>query len=599
MVWYSIQLTDTMMRLLTPTFLLLLLSRPWFTVGIPQMRYRDIQVSRRIDLNVVENEVGVSGNRGDMSNDDDDEDERDVEELYITQRLDHFDSTNEATYQQRYFVSYLNHRPYQTEQTEQNSLPILNLLCVGGEGPGFDKSVLVDSVHCTGDMLEVAKQIASHHQFNLHIYALEHRYYGKSYPTFESSNESPLTTKNLKYLSSLQALEDLAHFVQQVNQNDKMSTSSTNAMWITFGGSYPGMLALYARYKYPHLIMAAVSSSAPIGVQINFHGYKAKQGWDLKYSKVGGSVECHRIVKAGHEQAVSLLQNTESNTTDGPQMLATKFNLCNPSMVLTQKRNQELLLGDGLIDIPAQGNDPSCSGDDLCNIDKLCQFMIHELELATAASASFDTTYGDHYVTTHPELEVLAKVAQEQRQYAVQQTDENCLSVDFQAMLEEVTNTDIDGFGWRSWLYQTCSEFGFYQTCGDDCPFASHFHNIDLDLEICEKAFNITTVYDNVQATLDRYGGLDIVNTDASRILSVNGNVDPWSVLALSKNDERKYSLPIRVVDGASHHFWTHPVKETDAPEIVQAREFIYSVIQDWIGIADTVGELNFAKQGL
>ena len=36
---------------------------------------------------------------------------------------------------------------------------------------------------------------------------------------------------------------------------------------------------------------------------------------------------------------------------------------------------------------------------------------------------------------------------------------------------------------------------------------------------------------------------------------------------------------------GASHHFWTHPVLETDAPEIQQIREYIYSVVMDWIGV--------------
>lgn len=194
-----------------------------------------------------------------------------------------------------------------------------------------------------------------------------------------------------------------------------------------------------------------------------------------------------------------------------------------------------------------------------------------------------------------PELEILAKVSRKQQQYAASQrrvkssyhVGDDCMPVDYDAMLKEITKTEVDHVGWRSWLYQTCSEFGFYQTCRDDCPFASHFHQIDLDLEICEKVFNITDVYDNVQATLDRYGGLDIAHTDTSRVLSINGNVDPWSMLALNKADETKYCLPVKEVDGASHHFWTHPVKDTDAPEIVKAREYIYSVVAEWIGIEE------------
>jgi thymus-specific serine protease len=102
-----------------------------------------------------------------------------------------------------------------------------------------------------------------------------------------------------------------------------------------------------------------------------------------------------------------------------------------------------------------------------------------------------------------------------------------------------------------------------------------------MDLEICKVAYNITNVYENVQATKDYYGGLDISN--GSRVLSVNGNVDPWSVLGLQESP--KYTLPVKIVNGASHHFWTHSVQDTDATEVVEIREYIYSVVLDWLGI--------------
>ena len=105
-----------------------------------------------------------------------------------------------------------------------------------------------------------------------------------------------------------------------------------------------------------------------------------------------------------------------------------------------------------------------------------------------------------------------------------------------------------------------------------------------MDLEICNSVFGFTPsqVYENVQATLDHYGGLNI--HEASRVLSVNGNVDPWSVLALQTSP--KYGLPVAWADGQSHHFWTHPVKDTDEPEIVEVRNYIYSVVLDWLGLS-------------
>ena len=41
----------------------------------------------------------------------------------------------------------------------------------------------------------------------------------------------------MKYLSSEQALEDLANFITQMNVQMKLQ----GAKWIAFGGSYPGL----------------------------------------------------------------------------------------------------------------------------------------------------------------------------------------------------------------------------------------------------------------------------------------------------------------------------------------------------------------------
>lgn len=82
-----------------------------------------------------------------------------------------------------------------------------------------------------------------------------------------------ISTSNLVYLSSDQALADLAEFI--VNIKIKYNIPST-AKWIAFGGSYPGTLAAWLRMKYPHLIHAAVSSSGPLLAKIDFKGMSIK-----------------------------------------------------------------------------------------------------------------------------------------------------------------------------------------------------------------------------------------------------------------------------------------------------------------------------------
>lgn len=48
--------------------------------------------------------------------------------------------------------------------------------------------------------------------------------------------------------------------------------------------------------------------------------------------------------------------------------------------------------------------------------------------------------------------------------------------------------------------------------------------------------------------------------------------------------------MPAFVVKGASHHFWTHPPKQTDAPGVKRARVRIARAIDKWLNVVD-VGE--------
>lgn len=48
----------------------------------------------------------------------------------------------------------------------------------------------------------------------------------------------------------------------------------TNAKWVAFGGSYPGSLAAWFRLKYPHMVHAAMATSAPVRATVNFPGMK-------------------------------------------------------------------------------------------------------------------------------------------------------------------------------------------------------------------------------------------------------------------------------------------------------------------------------------
>ncbi|VDK43878.1 unnamed protein product, partial [Cylicostephanus goldi] len=158
------------------------------------------------------------------------------------QKLDHFDSNNSLTWQQRYF---------QNTQYYKGSNVVF--LMIGGEGP--------ENIRWVSNKDYPFVKWAE--QFGAMMFALEHRFYGKSQPTPNQSVE------NLRYLSSRQALGDIAFFIDAMNKDHHLE----NPQWITFGGSYSGALSLWARQRFPDLIAGAIGSSAPINAVVDFWGY--------------------------------------------------------------------------------------------------------------------------------------------------------------------------------------------------------------------------------------------------------------------------------------------------------------------------------------
>jgi hypothetical protein len=97
----------------------------------------------------------------------------------------------------------------------------------------------------------------------------EHRYYGYSFPTHN------LTTEDLRFLTTEQAMADQAYFAQNVvfpGHEDKNLTSYTTP-WITYGGSYAGAFVAFLRVKYPDIFWGAISSSGVTKAIYNYWQY--------------------------------------------------------------------------------------------------------------------------------------------------------------------------------------------------------------------------------------------------------------------------------------------------------------------------------------
>lgn len=156
---------------------------------------------------------------------------------YWTSRVDNFDSNNNATFSQKYFV----------DNTYWD-----------GKGPIFFEIGGEGTLSPPGGYLATLSK-----QYNALLVALEHRFYGNSIPNGNSF------TENLKFLNVEQALADLANFTKWFSE----SYQTNGAPWFAFGGSYPGALSSWYRIAYPDMTVGSLSSSGVTNCIINFYQF--------------------------------------------------------------------------------------------------------------------------------------------------------------------------------------------------------------------------------------------------------------------------------------------------------------------------------------
>jgi hypothetical protein len=98
---------------------------------------------------------------------------------------------------------------------------------------------------------------------------LEHRYYGTSFPTPD------LSTENLRFLTTDQALADEAYFARHVvfKGLEDRNLTAPNVAYIGYGGSYAGAFNAFLRKLYPDVFWGAISSSGVTEAIVDYWQY--------------------------------------------------------------------------------------------------------------------------------------------------------------------------------------------------------------------------------------------------------------------------------------------------------------------------------------
>lgn len=394
------------------------------------------------------------------------------------------------------------------------------LLFLGGEGPLGPSAV---SGHFV--LSSYAQQVSAL------LVSLEHRFYGESLPVDSSPTD-------IQFLSSKQAIEDVSVFHDYFGKLRNVQS----APWVVAGGSYSGALAAWTREKLPSMFVGAIASSGPVFASVDFPQYL-----EVVARSVGPT--CAAVMQKANLMIESLLQ-----TRTGMQHVSQKFNTCTP-ITPSSSANDLATFFSNLLDNPSGVVQYS---DDNNNYQPF--------DIRGMCSILTDKSYADP----------LSAFAAFTLQYN-EITGAGCTGVSYADMIAETKQWPNAGL---SWTYQTCTEFGWFQT-GESRqqPFSSRV-SLQWFLQQCQDLFNIVPAPDFATKTNDYYGGRSIASSD---VVFPFGSVDPWHAMGIISPPVSPDSVSL-YMNGTAHCADLYPARSEDLPALTATRATELKLLAKWFG---------------
>ena len=195
-------------------------------------------------------------------------------------------------------------------------------------------------------------------------------------------------------------------------------------------------------------------------------------------------------------------------------------------------------------------------------IDDLCNIM---------ANASLGSALGRYVVVNN----LLLKASGEEGVNAN-------FSAEVEFMREKAWDSPAVEGRTRQWVYQTCNEFGYYQTTDSAQQPFGDLITLSSQLKMCSEVYDISpsAVKAAVAATNKLYGGKDNIPKNATNIVFPNGSIDPWHALGVL---ESSGSLEAVFINGTAHCANMYPPSPQDLPGLVKARGIITISISGWL----------------
>jgi len=402
---------------------------------------------------------------------------------------------------------------------------------------------------------------------------LEHRYYGKSFPVPD------LTTPNMRFLSTEQALAEVDYFARNVKfEGIDADLTAPNTPWVVYGGSYAGAQAAFLRVVYPETFWGAISSS---GVTVAIYDY-----WQyFEPARLYGPPDCMKNTQLLIDVVDGIL--IRQNDTSKVQALKDVFGMGG----VTDNRDFAGQI-TGVYGLQSTNWDPEENSPSWFNY---CQNITAEepagenlrpavAELVSAAGYTNDTAVQNITLNAIAWLNSTA-LSGWRRSNRTQDSYFTQLNV---TALQQYTS--IEDYGAVSWSYQVCTEWGYIQTGNtpaDIMPLISRTLDVEYLTFFCRAQFGIN--HPPEIERVNKYGGYDI---DYERLAHLGGNADPWRpATPLWYPDSRNSTTerPWHLISHGVHHWEENGIFENQTtpdlppPQVVYAQQFLKNFVVDWL----------------
>ncbi|EDV98621.1 GH22290 [Drosophila grimshawi] len=343
-----------------------------------------------------------------------------------------------------------------------------------------------------------------------------------------------LSNENIQYLHVTQALADLAHFITtQKTTYEGLSDSKV----IIVGGSYSATMVTWFKKIYPDLVVGGWASSAPLLAKLNFLEYKEIMGQSITLM---GGADCNKRIENGIAEMETMFATKRGAEVKALLKLCEHFDVYSDLDVWTLFNEiSEIFAG------VVQGHYAG-------RIEGVCQKIMAE---------SSDLIGVSKYILDEFE-----------------KSGGKCNDLSYDAITTVLLESRYSGNIMRQWIYQTCNEYGWYQTSSSSAqPFGTKFP-LALFTTMCADAYGSqytnSFIEKQVGNTNADFGGM---SPNVQNVYLTHGQLDPWRAMGI-QNEAQATIIPEH-----AHCTDFGSISDRDTAEMRASKERIAELVREWL----------------